>query len=581
MSNPHDPDDAPPSKRPRPHTEVEVEGASRLPAIVHRIEQDRRLGELEKIKLDPELLESEHLQANAVQHIWRMRKHLSPDQFDSQVEAWAPLLDRCRYSADPQATLRQVLDIDKQEDVRRALAFRPEQVLEFKYEPDTEEPNYPTTGTIGRYMLYARQSMAPLGFHFWSFVTIMGAACRRNVYSECGSFRVYQNWYTLLGGVSGTAKSAAFSTAMGVLHRVNDLIGEGENVDHLRINVLPEDSTVESITDKLHELSQSRGVSEVNGTKVKLTDVRPDATAVFALDELANFLGKGHWNLEKRIPFLVTIKDKDHHTKMTQKGGEKELRNLAVTFFACCAPAWLRRTITPDMVEGGMNDRTMYIYRTPAWGRRAKYGPLNVPPLDPLARDLIAKELLRYTLVDQDKVVIRYTADAQRYVQALHVDLVTQERAAFERFGDESEATSAPRAGMNILRLAGTLALSEQFESFPTIVVDSSHVDAARGFLDLESNSLRQFLDQAARGPDAGIYTKMLRWLEQRGGCTTQTQFTQRFKSYGDSGKLKGMYLKTLLDGGELEHELRGKSTFYWLPGHERCGNCGRVGLGA
>ena len=87
------------------------------------------------------------------------------------------------------------------------------------------EEIYPRKGFIGQYLNYTQETTAPLAYHFWFAVSLLGAACRRNVYMELG-YRLYPNQYLFIIGDTAEGKGIAFGKATPLVWRANEIIQE-------------------------------------------------------------------------------------------------------------------------------------------------------------------------------------------------------------------------------------------------------------------------------------------------------------------------------------------------------------------
>jgi hypothetical protein len=84
-------------------------------------------------------------------------------------------------------------------------------------------------GFLGQYLNYTQETTAPMAYHFWLGVALLGAACRRNVYMEVG-YRLYPNQYLFFVGETAEGKGLAFGRATPLVWKANEIL-EGVMAD--------------------------------------------------------------------------------------------------------------------------------------------------------------------------------------------------------------------------------------------------------------------------------------------------------------------------------------------------------------
>jgi hypothetical protein len=230
-------------------------------------------------------------------------------EYIDEVQATTRFIARCQGAVDDHAALAlllRVLDLP-QEDMFDALRYDPKANEAFALH--NEEGIYPTSGPgfLGRYVKWARPGNAPMAYHVWSGLTVLGAAAQRRIFFP-GARRVFMNMYMMLGGHRSTGKGQAFDAAVKMLDCVNDEVNRRADLTvddrrSMRVNILPSDSTMESLITGLaqevgHLVERLPGEEEGNpddpGAIRVGPDMRPiDATGILPLDELATWFGEG------------------------------------------------------------------------------------------------------------------------------------------------------------------------------------------------------------------------------------------------------------------------------------------------
>jgi len=157
---------------------------------------------------------------------------------------------------------------------------------------------------------------------------------------------------------------------------------------------------------------------------------------------------------------------------------------------------------------------------------------------------------------------MRATPEGQEYADEWYIK-------KWETVGlvDVASDRSLKRQLLMMWKMAALLALS--YGEAPAI--SAERFDEARLILALENRSIERLLNLADEKPDAGLYDRMLKFVEINGGCATQTELTNRFHRTTDRKQRKEV-LDTLGELGKLRGGGHGVS--YFLPDHKECDKC-------
>lgn len=534
---------------------------------------DWKLHRLRQLTQDPKLPQSPQLQAEGIVLLCQLWDQL-PDADDARAHE-APGEARQAYFSHFRRHVPRFLELDNplaqyelfgelrqllpnEAEIRRSLLCLEENQRPYLW-AEGEEIYSHCTGLLREYLDYAKYNFAPLGFHFWSAVTALGAICQRRVYFDAGQFYIHPNWYTFLAGDSGTAKSTAAEAAIDLIHRVNRLTApnlfhespELQQVARLTygdriVNVLPGDMTAPALIESLAQLeyhpdaanylrekqrleeeleqrraaaggssgsddndSSSSGGSERErlarlSPRAKASLAKPrkaDATGIMFIDEMSTFLGKDQYNVAQRAPLLAAIYNADWYEKRTRKRGTEKLLNLAVSFIACCAPSWLVDVISVTVLGGGLGDRTLYVYRQPAFPRVRASSPFQTrdQPRDPVRALRLAK-LLHPVVQSNLRHDVVFSAAAREVGEDQYQALVRQMELRYETSGSTDGWTTAQRGFNNVMRLAMMMALSDALyeDQWPRVTVSQSNMELAFAMVQVEENSLQQMVARAS-----------------------------------------------------------------------------------
>lgn len=488
---------------------------------------------------------NEDLEAVVMVHLTRIWSELGEDAQGRLVKVLAPRLARTSLARDPELACQQILTLGRDEDVRRALMVRPEDRQ--GWVPDPGDDLYPTEGWLGDYLEYAKHNEVPTGLHFWAGLGAFGAACRRNFYIEYGVDRLYMNQYIVFGSRKGTGKSVAMNAALGILHRLNTVVeSQIPGSDLYKVNVLPEDTTPQNLVKEMADRAAATETHMSDGTVRTELGVPVQATAILALDELSVFLGKGTFSIEQKVPLLTTLWSRDEmpYEKGTATEGRRTLNEIALSMIACCAPAWLRGSITSDVFGGGFMERTHFIYREP--GNRRYDIP---PPFDPVQANMLAERLVQFTY-RQLKERAYLKPEARDWYRQWYDEI--KDRAHRERLAEDEHETSVSRRSTHMWKLAAMLCLSE--ERWPWIGVQDFR--RADRLLEHEQGYFDKFIEQARESKDAKNYKYLERLVRKHyrstGEGLLRSKLMQKAKARIGPVRAVQPWLDTLVMDGTL-----------------------------
>jgi hypothetical protein len=504
-------------------------------------------------------------QAEAICGIRKVWTHLTSEDKDRLTAALSPKVSRCRAAAKPLNVFRRLVILPTDADVRRALAcaVQPQRI----WSPEDDELIYPTDGWIGAYLQYAKHNEANIGFHFWAILCAIGSVCQRKFFIDMGQFKVHLHNYVVLTGDSASGKTIAANTAMNILKRFNRAMYDIDPQSGDSVLILPDDTTAEFLVQEL-------GSRQFVSRQGKVGPPAPgeemiDATGMFFLDEIANFLSKDQWAVRKRIPLLTALYDTDHYVKGTRGMGREELFNVALSMLALGAPEWFKSNITEDFRQGGMLDRTLFVHRSPT--HRVYTLPLD--PLDPTIAEGLVADLVAWG--KQRSVEMKATEDGKLWADSWYT-------AGRQAEIDEFYGAAAARQGLTVARslkrhnvlmwkVAAILSLTYGEAPF----ISDERFEQAATLLGAEDRSLTQLLSFVDRGPDADLFDAVENYIRKRGGCCTRTQVMARFYREGKrlvAGNIS-RHLETLEHAGKLD-KFNGSPIIYRLPGHGDCKDC-------
>jgi hypothetical protein len=392
--------------------------------------------------------------------------------------------------------------------------------LEQKYVDDFM-PLVPESGLFRRYIDYTKNTESPTPYHFFSFMTVLGATLGRQVFVDQNVYRIWPNMATLLIGPSGKVhKTTAADFAIAVAQRS---AGAAIDIEVMRrFELIAEKTTSEA----LHSALVARG---------------DPAVGMLYAPEVSTLLNKKEYN-KGLIQDLTRLWDcPDYLPVRTQKREREVLKNVALSALFCSNEQWLADSVPEDAFKGGFFARMLQIYQ-PSTDR---YFPR------PLPLDKTLGEEIEYGVTETARVTgpatLTRRADIffdKRYME-LRKSIPDEEKIApfFARYHD------------HMLRIAMLLAVAER-PGLTSIYIEDEHVEHADKIMQWVTGWLPKvyaFLGVTDVGEDA---RRILFKILKAGGRITRTRLTETLIGRMTAGQLDER-LRTLKQA-HLIQELRG-----------------------
>lgn len=363
--------------------------------------------------------------------------------------------------------LDYVLGLERVRDIRAALKSRKPRDPIRPASPD--EALFPTTGWLGEYLKWVRESQAPPAWHFWSAVTTLGAAARRNLYMGFGDYYLYPNHATVFVGPSASGKSVAFKPPQDLIaeaNRLHDLwqyqICMDRSEESIGLDKAPEDFSVVQLASyptapyivKAMEIGTMRPVYNphtLEPTAVSL--LRKQSIGWLANDELKTIIGDQTYAPDQLIA-LITDFYNCHDTGKgigTVSRGHDRLRDVCLSFLGASTVEWLTKGVSPAVFEAGFMSRVLYVSRG---SEASPFYPGGTPQRDPLILGKLARAMLPWMLIQPIEL------EPHRSAETLFREINTRCHAQAEK-ADSKMAPYFKRKFNHIMKLAMVLTMSE------------------------------------------------------------------------------------------------------------------------
>jgi len=431
-------------------------------------------------------------------------KNLIPEMKETLSQGMANRIGKCVNTEDPVDTFVVFMELLDDRDVLRT--FDTETPLPFRAD-EGEECYFGLGGWLGDYMEFSKHNEIPSSFHFWSGVSILGAACRRRLWLSVGNDDVLPNWYVVLVAGQGTGKSVAMKQARQILRRMNHILGEDTTGQVAReaVNIVPSDITSAALVSKMVNVVHS---NVIDG---KLDTWTNDAAAFLMLDELSNFLGHAKFGAGGVIPMLTELKMSEVYHKATKGSGEEKLTNPCLSMLSGSSIDWFRSTITQDTMGGGFMDRSQFIYRN----KTSRVYPTALP-FDPIAAHRLARGLAGIAKRLGPLSRMRETPDARRWREELYQKMNSEH---------EDLTKSVHRTQYDMQQLGMMLALSRG----EILHVDACDYEVANSILTPEKKYRQLFVAGVQEHVDTKNTDEVLAFVLDR-GCVSTSEISRRFR---------------------------------------------------
>jgi hypothetical protein len=193
------------------------------------------------------------------------------------------------------------------------------------------------------YYQYTRHSESPDLFHFWTGVSTIAGALRRQVWIDERFFQWTPNFYIIMVGPAGiVAKSTSSRIGMKLLEKVDGVIFG------------PKSMTWQGLTLALEEAQTMIPIG--NGG-----DMLNMAAITCSVSELGTFLRPSDREL---VDVIVDLWDGQLETwKRKLKGpGDTNIENPWINVIACTTPSWLQDNYPEALIGGGLTSRIVFVY---------------------------------------------------------------------------------------------------------------------------------------------------------------------------------------------------------------------------
>lgn len=371
---------------------------------------------------------------------------------------------------------------------------------------------------LSTYTSYTRGCEAPLSYHLFSSLVLLGAALGRRVYRPKGHFNIYPNLCAILIGPPGRVRK---STAVGI---ARGLVIKGDLCP-----VLSDKITPESLVTELVE----------NG-----------ANQFIGAPELSVFLGRQRYN-EGLIPLLLRLLDtNDEPVKIKTVSRGEEIVDRPTLCMLGGSTMSLLTNATADQVAGsGFLSRMIPVVEqdTP----RCFYNP-PPPPIG-------AENELQITLARLKQISgeMSLTEGSDRWLE----DWYNTRWKAMKEIEDEMLAQCMERGPVHLERMAMLLSLADHND----LCIREECFHTAATLLSYAEARLPKIVSAINTNVRTGDTEFVLEQIRKAGGAIDHSKLLRSVSNRGIDAATMRRHIDTLKEQGVVSDQKRGTLRFYIL----------------
>jgi len=380
-----------------------------------------------------------------------------------------------------------------------------------------DRSSYPDEGWLRDYLNYTTFCAAPLSFHFFVGLAILGSALRRDAWIPFGRNNTFGALYVVLVAPPGVCyKSTAINIGV-------DLLRESELVTVIAGRATPE------------------GLSDILSTTPE--EAPKDAIAMICASELYRFLAGHNTPANNQIVSALTswydAQDVDDDITITRK--QRLLHNIAISLLGGTTLEWLVESLPKHVFAGGFMSRIIFV----AQEYTDRVMSIS-PPDDPLLRLKLLEDLqeIKEAFKGPKEFTIEAFSVYDKWFHKQHVTL----RESEERIADFYQ-----RRADHVRKIALILAANGKRDAIGP--EDVSGAIRTLEMLDPALNSIITPISLGEQGHDLDLIRRTLERYDEM----SRTELVRRMSARGiDAGKLTTL-LDTLKQAGLAEEVKSGK----------------------
>jgi hypothetical protein len=416
----------------------------------------------------------------------------------------------------------QSFPLEDENSIRKAI----ERILGLKAHistPDARFTNlldrelYPSSGWLAKYLKYTEFCGAPLVFHFYVGLSILGSALKREIWMPFGRHNVFPAIYVILVAPPGVCyKTTAVMIGVGILR-------EMETVPIITGSATPE------------------GLSNMLSTKKD--EPKKDAICFIAAPELYEFLAGHNTPANSKIISAMTswYDALDIMDDVTITRGDRMLYNVAISLCGGTTLDWLTESLPKTVFAGGFMSRVIFVVQEGTdrvWSIS--------PPDDKLLRIELMEDLA--DIMETMKGPITLCEGAYEIYDKWFHKQHERLRTSDERHGDFFQ-----RRADHVRKISLIIAASQKHQC-----VEIDDIKWAIAVLEMLDNSLESIITPISLG-ESGHDLDVIRRTIEKYKEIAHTDLIRKCSSRGIDSEKMARLINTLKEAGLVEQGKSGK----------------------
>jgi len=372
-------------------------------------------------------------------------------------------------------------------------------------------------------MEFTRATESPEAYHFWTAVSVIGAATARQVSLDFNYFTIFPNTYIILVGPSGVRKSAA--AGIGIQ--------------------LAEAAGIKKFSDKITGAALIKDLAECTVKRISGNVVQLCSPMLIYASELGVFMGPDAY-ASGVVADLTDLYDcPKKWEKKTISRGTEEIIAPFVSLFAAATPTSLKACIPPDAVGQGFTSRILFVW--------ASHRKQRVPfPQFDAGTKMLEKGLISdLQHIAELRGSFSFTTKGFECYRNHYLSRPDPE----EEFEDERLRGYASRKDMHLLKLAMVLSVADRDD----LTISEKEIEAAiEAFRWLDEGLPQVFAGQGSSAQSLDtirVYEQIQKASRGNGKISFATLLKHNFGATGREGLVA--ILLTLVDSNAIKEETK------------------------
>lgn len=340
---------------------------------------------------------------------------------------------------------------------------------------------------ISAYLEHTKHQESPDQFHFWTAVSTVAGALRRQVWLKLGYFEWTPNFYIIFVAKPGVvSKSTSIDVGMSILRKL-EWIKFGPNA-----------ITWQALAADLEAATE---LVDMGGGNFE-----PMSALTIAASELGTLLNPKD---REMVDVLTDLWDSRRGLwkKRTKLNGDNNIENPWINIIACTTPHWIAENVPESMIGGGFASRCVFVYAT---GKRffVAYPDENIPTDFEETKARLVHDL---ELIAQCKGAFTISPEARQWGRHWYEELQTITPAHLQT---ERAGAYLARKQTMLHKLAMVLSCAERSD----LIIEKDHLQQAEFHLKSLEKDMEKVFSRIGRSHDAAVLDNFVSEIIRHGG---------------------------------------------------------------